>query len=108
MNACTREDNQDEVDILIQFLVPLAIMAMWALTSLLNREAQSLPTRGPVPNPGPGRSDPPIGRSEPVNAVAIPAAGPLGRIAPLLSAGPRRRHRLGPDPSASEPLMTGS
>jgi len=63
-------------EILIQFLVPLAIMAMWALTSLLNREAQSLPTRGPVPKPGPGRSDPPIGRSEPVNAARFQPPAP--------------------------------
>ena len=55
-------------DILIQFLVPLAIMAMWALTSLLNKEAQPLPTRGTAPNTGPGRSNPPSGRGEPVSA----------------------------------------
>jgi hypothetical protein len=86
------------IDILIQFLVPLAIMAMWALTSLLNREAQSLPTRGPVPNPGQGRTDLLAGRGEPVTTARFqppapsperpapqrwPEASPPGRPAPL-------------------------
>jgi hypothetical protein len=66
-------------DILIQFLVPLAIMAMWALTSLLNREAQPLPTRGTPPNPGPGPSNTPIGRGEPVNPSRFqPPASSVG------------------------------
>ena len=68
------------MNILIQFLVPLAIMAMWALTSLLNREAQPLPTRGPAPNPGPGRANGPGGgRGEPVNASRFqPPASSMG------------------------------
>jgi hypothetical protein len=54
------------LDILLQFIVPLSFLAIWALTSLLNRDANPLPPR-PVrsPNPGgsrigsmgPGRSD---------------------------------------------------
>src|SRR5438067_2114846 len=37
---------------LIQFIVPLTFLAIWALTSLFNREAQPLPPRtGRVPNP---------------------------------------------------------
>jgi hypothetical protein len=70
-------------DILLQFLVPLAMLAMWALTSLLNREAQSLPARGPVPNPGPGRPDAPIGRGEPGNAARLqPPASSVQRVVP--------------------------
>jgi hypothetical protein len=45
---------------LLQFIVPLAFLAIWALTSLFNREAQPLPPRtgrapgsgGPRPTPG--------------------------------------------------------
>jgi hypothetical protein len=50
------------IDNLLQVVVPLAFLAIWALTSLLNREAQPLPPRmgrpqppgGPGPGPGPG------------------------------------------------------
>jgi len=47
----------------LQFIVLLAIMAIWALTSLLSRDAQPLPPRpirGPVPD---GTRPSPIGRS---------------------------------------------
>ena len=37
---------------MLQFVVLLAIMALWALTSLLSREAQPLPPR-PARGPGP-------------------------------------------------------
>jgi hypothetical protein len=68
-------------DILIQFLVPLAIMAMWALTSLLNREAQPLPTRGTAPNPGPGRLNAPTGRVDPITGSRFqPPASSVDRI----------------------------
>ena len=40
-------------EILIQFIVPLMFLAIWALTSLLNRDAQPLPPR-PTRPPGPG------------------------------------------------------
>ncbi len=40
-------------DILIQCIVPLMFLAIWALTSLLNRDAQPLPPRPGRP-PGPG------------------------------------------------------
>ncbi len=40
-------------EILIQFIVPLTFLAIWALTSLLNRDAQPLPPRPGRP-PGPG------------------------------------------------------
>ena len=43
-------------EILIQFIVPLTFLAIWALTSLLNRDAQPLPPRpGRPPGPGGGR-----------------------------------------------------
>jgi hypothetical protein len=42
------------LEFLLQFIVPLTFLAIWALTSLLNRDAQPLPqrpgtARGPVP-----------------------------------------------------------
>jgi len=40
-------------EILIQFIVPLMFLAIWALTSLLNRDAQPLPPRPGRP-PGAG------------------------------------------------------
>jgi hypothetical protein len=43
-------------DNLFQFIVPLTFLAIWALTSLFNREAQPLPPRTgrPLPPGGPG------------------------------------------------------
>ena len=41
-------------DILIQFIVPLTFLAIWALTSILNRDAQPLPPRPGGRPPGPG------------------------------------------------------
>lgn len=43
-------------DLLIQFIVPLTFLAIWALTSILNRDGQPLPQRpqrpgGPRPDP---------------------------------------------------------
>lgn len=48
-----------KIDQLFQFIVPLAFLAIWALTSLFNREAQPLPPRtGRPPDPdGPKPSD---------------------------------------------------
>ena len=56
------------IDNLIQFIVPLTFLAIWALTSLFNREAQPLPPRtgrpfgpdGPRPGEFPGQARPPI------------------------------------------------
>lgn len=44
------------LEILFQFVVPLMFLAIWALTSLLNRDTQPLPQRPPRPGarPGPG------------------------------------------------------
>ena len=56
------------LEILLQFIVPLTFLAIWALTSLLNREAQPLPPRpgrGPVPGGSrPGMSTPMAGRGD--------------------------------------------
>ncbi len=73
-------------EILIQFIVPLMFLAIWALTSLLNRDAQPLPPRpgrppgagGPRPldlNRMPGQPDP---RSSSLGSpVQPPASSPL-------------------------------
>ncbi len=71
-------------EILIQFIVPLMFLAIWALTSLLNRDAQPLPPRpGRPPGPGgprplnrmPGQPEPRSpGLGSPVQA---PASSPL-------------------------------
>src|SRR4051794_15293960 len=82
------------LEILIQFIVPLTFLAIWALTSLLNRDAQPLPPRpGRPPGPGgprpmnrapgqnPQRPPGPVAPARPANAVAPPrperAAGRL-------------------------------
>jgi len=39
---------------LFQFIVPLTFLAIWALTSLLNRDAQPLPPRPMRPPAPPG------------------------------------------------------
>lgn len=47
------------LEFLLQFIVPLTFLAIWALTSLLNRDAQPLPRRpgaGRLPGGGPGRA----------------------------------------------------
>jgi len=46
------------LEFLLQFIVPLTFLAIWALTSLLNRDAQPLPPRpgaGRGPGSGPAR-----------------------------------------------------
>jgi len=85
-------------DILIQFIVPLMFLAIWALTSLLNRDAQPLPPRpGRLPGPGgprpparlPGQAEPrPGGLGVPARSAAPsplaerPAVWPNGASAP--------------------------
>ena len=63
---------------LLQFIVLLSIRALWALTSLLSREAQPLPPR-PARGPGPGGPRPGL----PMN--------PGGSMAPSRTAGPTDR-----------------
>ena len=97
------------LDILLQFIVPLTFLAIWALTSLLNREAQPLPPRpgrSPVPGgPRPGMGAPMAGRGDPVGPIAIRdrrpacdagcrAAGP-GPMVRDVGPGSARRRRAG-------------
>jgi hypothetical protein len=74
-------------EVLIQFIVPLTFLAIWALTSILNRDAQPLPPRPGRP-PGPGGMRPPArmpGQGEPLK----PGGGFPGRPAPSPLAGER-------------------
>lgn len=68
---------------LYQFIVPLTFMAIWALTALLNREAQPLPPRttGRPPGPGPGPG-PRTASSGPATATAPGAGAGAGRTRP--------------------------
>ena len=63
-----------KLEFLLQFIMPLTFLAIWALTSLLNRDAQPLP-----PRPGAGRG-PGIGpaRTGPAGASRRPAGRPDG------------------------------
>lgn len=48
---------RNPIDHLIQYLVPLSFLAIWAITSLLNRETKPTPARRPIsrtPTPRPG------------------------------------------------------
>src|SRR5262245_15503609 len=46
----------------IQLIVPLVFLAIYALTSILNRDTQPLPPRSGRTPPGPGGPRPPVGR----------------------------------------------
>src|SRR5262249_37789374 len=62
------------LEILIQFIVPLTFLAIWALTSILNRDAQPLPPRPGRPV-GPGGQRPPNrlpGQLDPRPAQPLP------------------------------------
>ncbi len=97
-----------KAELLLQFIVPLTFLAIWALTSLLNRDAQPLPPRpGRAPGAGggprPGMGIPPAGRGEaagPPRSVGAsrPAPSPVERQAPVRWAGP---------PAQGRPLGTG-
>ena len=58
------------IESLIQFIIPLTFLAIWALTALFNREAQQLPPRttrmpgptGPRPGVAPQPARPPVER----------------------------------------------
>ncbi len=75
----TKDEVKMRLEILLQFIVPLTFLAIWALTSLLNREAQPLPPRpGRTPVPGgprPGMGAPMAGRGDPGRPLAIRAGG---------------------------------
>ena len=90
---------------MLQFIVLLAIMALWALTSLLSREAQPLPPateRGPGPDGHAAGSAHRPGRA---GRARRDTAGPpttrrrrRSSARPRL-AGPSRRRRPGPAPA---------
>lgn len=69
------------LDSLLQFIIPLTFLAIWALTSLLNRDSQPLPPRPGAPRPpGPG-----TGRSAAAGGFSPASRGELagiGRPAP--------------------------
>ena len=81
------------LDNLFQFIVPLTFLAIWALTSLFNREAQPLPPRGGAAEPprtgrdrnGGSRGDAPVRalNRDPSLRWSPPAGGPI-------KGGPRR------------------
>jgi len=90
-------------EVLIQFIVPLTFLAIWALTSILNRDAQPLPPRPGRP-PGPGGTRPPVrmpGQVEPLK----PGGGLPGRPAPSPLAGdrPATWSGLGAPPASPAP-----
>ena len=80
------------IENLLPFLVPLTFIALWAITSIFNRDAQPLPSR-PVRPPGPGfdpRTQRPLFRpglapnSLPPEAATRPVALPRGADMVLL------------------------
>jgi hypothetical protein len=76
-------------EILIQFVVPLTFLAIWALTTLLNRDAQPLPPRPGRPAPRPGG----------------PAGSPERRVLPgEMPARPAPGSRVPDRPAAGRPL----
>jgi|GEM_PF-1254700 len=64
-------------ELLIQFIVPLTFLAIWALTSILNRDGQPLPQRPPRPgDPKPDPSAEARRRREKARAEASRTWGP--------------------------------
>ncbi len=65
------------LEFLLQFIIPLTFLAIWALTSLLNRDAQPMPPRpgaGRGPGTGPARAGAGGGFS-PSSRVEVTGAG---------------------------------
>ncbi len=79
---------------LVNYLVPLALLALWALTALFNRESQPLPPRtGRPPGPnGPRPSPQPAPRANDWRPEPSPRPAPSPpRPAPTLSSRPTAR-----------------
>ena len=77
------------LEFLLQFIVPLTFLAIWALTSLLNRDAQPLPPRpgaGRMPGPGPGSGSGP-NRGGAGGGFTPSARGELARTGSPMSQG---------------------
>jgi hypothetical protein len=88
-------------EVLIQFIVPLTFLAIWALTSILNRDAQPLPPR-PTRPPGPGGMRPVV-RTPAQPDMVKPGGLPL-RPAPSPLAGERPADWSGGLGAPSAPL----
>ena len=102
------------LEFLLQFIVPLTFLAIWALTSLLNRDAQPLPPRpgaGRGPGGGPGRVGAGGGSRRRLGASwRDPLAGPavvLGGGRSRRRDGPRRLRRAGPAPIPTRAVDEG-
>ena len=81
-----------DISNLFQFVVPLTFLAIWALTSLFNREAPPLPQRdgAAAAARGTGRGDPPIRSLESRSESAL---GTAARLRPAWSSAGRRPAR---------------
>jgi len=111
-------------DLLIKAVVVMSIMAIWAITSLFNRESKPAPIRptGPMP-PGPRPTDPTLRWSptaSPQNPgprrvaigdddiLIIPSDGARaprpGQARPIPTVGPRRAAKAKPAPRAARPV----
>ena len=75
-----------------QYMVPLAFIAIWAMTSIFNRETQPLP-----PDPADPRAERAPPRTEPVERLASGTDLPRSRPPPA----PPARVRAAPRGSAS-------
>jgi len=66
-----------DLEILLKAIVPLAFLAIWALTAVFNKEGNSLPARNPSPpqplRPAPGH--PAAGRPAERTAAGAPVVG---------------------------------
>ena len=75
-----------KLEFLLQFIVPLTFLAIWALTSLLNRDAQPLPPRpgaGRGPGVGPARVGAGGGFSPSTRGELTRAASPARPASPM-------------------------
>ena len=95
------------LDSLFPFIVPLTFLAIWALTSLLNRDAQPLPPRPSRPGPG-GGAPPPRPMNRPTGAQPSPSrdwGGPSTRPRPLERERPAPLTGLGRGTSGDEGIL---
>jgi hypothetical protein len=87
-------------DSFYQFLVPLTFLAIWALTSLFNREAQPLPPRS-------GRAPGPNGPNPATDRISHPSTARSGGVRPedeirIIDSEPRRSSPM-PKPRVAPP-----
>lgn len=99
------------LEILIQFIVPLTFLAIWALTSLLNRDSQPLPPRPGRPQGGPGGTRPAPASRGPGRPELRPPTTPLpprspASGSPSVQEGLAARSRPGAIPSPRDRQRT--